>query len=245
MQYCGKVGAENVRVEPHGGGWAVGHRGKPGRERERVGYHRGSIERRRRDDRRGRCGVWSRERPRLRRRGLSGAAKAGESAYPLGPRVAGPQQRRTRGSAPSTPGRSALRRTVRERSRRIPPRRADSEDLTRTAGHHVAPTQRHGGSVSHRERGGGGAVPPRAHRRGVRRWRPAAQAAGGSRGAQRPPARPRRSTLRRLAHAPQRIGPASGSRRSSARYAAQSPNEPVPTLEHVRAAMGRVVIGLS
>ena len=43
------------------------------------------------------------ERPRLRRTGLSDAAKAGEPAYPLGPRLAGPRQGLTGGCAPSDP----------------------------------------------------------------------------------------------------------------------------------------------
>ena len=43
------------------------------------------------------------ERPRLRRTGLSDAAKAGEPAYPLGPRFAGPRQGLAGGCAPSDP----------------------------------------------------------------------------------------------------------------------------------------------
>ena len=40
---------------------------------------------------------------RARRRGLSDAAKAGEPAYPLGPRFAGPRQGLARGCAPYDP----------------------------------------------------------------------------------------------------------------------------------------------
>ena len=43
------------------------------------------------------------ERLRLRRTGLSNAAKAGEPAYPLGPRFAGPRQGLAGGCAPSDP----------------------------------------------------------------------------------------------------------------------------------------------
>ena len=43
------------------------------------------------------------ERPRLRRTGLSAAPKAGEPAYPLGPRFAGPRQGLAGGCAPSGP----------------------------------------------------------------------------------------------------------------------------------------------
>ncbi len=43
------------------------------------------------------------ERPRLRRTGLSAAPKAGEPAYPLGPRFAGPRQGLAGGCAPSDP----------------------------------------------------------------------------------------------------------------------------------------------
>ena len=43
------------------------------------------------------------ERPWLRRTGLSDAAKAGEPAYPLGPRFAGPRQGLAGGCAPSDP----------------------------------------------------------------------------------------------------------------------------------------------
>ena len=43
------------------------------------------------------------ERPRLRRTGLSAAPKAGEPAYPLGPRFAGPRQGLAGGCAPSHP----------------------------------------------------------------------------------------------------------------------------------------------
>ena len=57
MQIRGNVGTENGGVEAHGGEWSVGLLGKLGRERERVGYHRVSIERRRRDDREREAGV--------------------------------------------------------------------------------------------------------------------------------------------------------------------------------------------
>ena len=43
------------------------------------------------------------ERPRMRRTGLSDAANAGEPAYPLGPRFAGPRQGLAGGYAPSDP----------------------------------------------------------------------------------------------------------------------------------------------
>ena len=43
------------------------------------------------------------ERPRLRRTGLSAAAKVGEPAYPLGPRFAGPRRGLAGGCAPSDP----------------------------------------------------------------------------------------------------------------------------------------------
>ena len=43
------------------------------------------------------------ERPRLRRTGLLAAPKAGEPAYPLGPRFAGPRQGLAEGCAPSNP----------------------------------------------------------------------------------------------------------------------------------------------
>ena len=49
-----------------------------------------------------------------RRRALSDAAKAGEPAYPLGPRFAGPRQGLAKGvSPPSIPWRPALRRSSR------------------------------------------------------------------------------------------------------------------------------------
>ena len=52
------------------------------------------------------------DRSRARRRGLPDSANAGESAYPLGPRFAGPRQGLARGSTPSIPQNPALRRSA-------------------------------------------------------------------------------------------------------------------------------------